>query len=102
LARDKLLYPARNIKRTDTSLLSRSCWSNRWSRINISEHVRNWVNSRRHGIELEIKQLNADSANSTQVVRIEGGLPDLPGTNIIMPEPNTSPVIESTPALEPT
>jgi hypothetical protein len=43
----------------------------------------------------EAKLLTAGEGNGDQVVRIEGGLPELPGTNIIMPELNPSPVIES-------
>src|SRR5262249_49861583 len=35
--------------------------------------------------ELAIKQYNAGSTEHEQTIRIEGGLPALPGTNITMP-----------------
>jgi len=47
--------------------------------------VRNWISTRHASEELEIKRLNADNTGSEQTLRIEGGLPDLPGTDIIMP-----------------
>jgi hypothetical protein len=34
----------------------------------------------------EAKLIAADTANGNQIIRIEGGLPSLPGTSIIMPE----------------
>lgn len=63
--------------------------------------TREWIRSRRDGAELEIKQLNADASNAEQVIHIEGGLPTLPGTNIIMPEahPSTAMPIESVPDI---
>jgi hypothetical protein len=59
----------------------------------ITAQIAAWIHSRRQGQELEIKRLNADASNATPVLRIEGGLPDLPGTNIIMPTPE-GPAIE--------
>jgi hypothetical protein len=64
-------------------------------------HVQGWINSRRHGEELEIKRLNADASAAPPVIRIEGGMPELPGTNIIMPTQGPSVLEhEPTPATE--
>jgi hypothetical protein len=41
----------------------------------------------------EAKLLAADAANGDRVIRIEGGLPNLPGTSIIMPDLNREPEI---------
>jgi hypothetical protein len=54
----------------------------------VSARVRDWINSKRAGQELEIKRLNADVATGDQVIRIEGGMPPLPGTSVTMPELN--------------
>jgi hypothetical protein len=47
----------------------------------------------------EAKLLAADAANADQVIRIEGGLPPLPGTDIIMPDLATK--LEVLPPLQP-
>jgi hypothetical protein len=47
----------------------------------------------------EAKLLAANQANADHVIRIEGGLPDLPGTQIIMP--SMDPVLESAGAIAP-
>jgi hypothetical protein len=47
----------------------------------------------------EAKLIAADSANGDQVIRIEGGLPKLPGTGIIMPDLTHEP--EVLPPLQP-
>jgi hypothetical protein len=51
----------------------------------VSARVLDWIHSKRAGQELEIKRLNADVSDQPQVIRIEGGLPELPGTNVTMP-----------------
>ena len=51
----------------------------------ITAIVRTWIQSKHQGQELELKRLAADNVGQEQVIRIEGGLPELPGTNIIMP-----------------
>jgi hypothetical protein len=51
----------------------------------ITAQITAWIHSKRQGQELELKRLNAENSNLDPVIRIEGGLPDLPGTNIIMP-----------------
>jgi hypothetical protein len=55
--------------------------------------------------ELELKRLQADVSDQPQIIRIEGGLPQLPGTNVTMPgqQPDLlngghGPVIEHQPA----
>jgi hypothetical protein len=60
----------------------------------VAAHVRGWIHSIRQGQELELKRLNADASTGEQVIRIEGGLPPLPGTSIIMPLPD-KPTIEA-------
>jgi hypothetical protein len=62
----------------------------------VAAHVRGWIQSKRQGLELEIKQLNS-SATGDGVLRIEGGLPPLPGTNVIMPDLTKGPMSELTP-----
>jgi hypothetical protein len=62
----------------------------------ITAQISAWIHSRRQGMELELKQLAA-SIGSNPAIRIEGGLPDLPGTAIIMPEPEGPPAIEAEP-----
>src|SRR5215831_19186399 len=44
-----------------------------------------WINSQYQREELAIKQYNAGSTEHAQTIRIEGGLPALPGTSIVMP-----------------
>jgi len=44
-----------------------------------------WINSQYQREELAIKQYNAGSTEPEQTIRIEGGLPALPGTNVTMP-----------------
>jgi hypothetical protein len=61
----------------------------------ITAQISAWIHSRRQGMELEIKRLNADATAGEQVIRIVGGLPPLAGCEIIYPELNPSPVIES-------
>jgi hypothetical protein len=63
----------------------------------VAAHVRGWIHSVREGQELEIKRLNANASTGPQTIHIEGGLPPLPGTDIIMPElPPDPDVIEAT------
>jgi hypothetical protein len=55
----------------------------------VSARVLDWVHSKRAGQELEIKRLNATAdPNQPQQIRITGGLPELPGTEIILPKLN--------------
>jgi hypothetical protein len=52
----------------------------------VAAHVRGWIHSIRQGQELELKRLAANDSNGNRIIRIEGGLPPLPGTDVIMPE----------------
>jgi hypothetical protein len=54
----------------------------------VSARVLDWMRSKRAGQELELKRLNADVSTGDQVIRIEGGMPPLPGTSVTMPELN--------------
>jgi hypothetical protein len=70
------------------------------SALDLSTLVRNWISAKHSAQELEIKRLAANDSNGDQVIRIEGGLPTLPGTDIIMPKLPTGPdVIEHPPQL---
>src|SRR5262249_52277967 len=44
-----------------------------------------WINSQYAREELQIKQYNAGAGDHEQVIRVEGGLPRLPGSDVIMP-----------------
>jgi hypothetical protein len=52
---------------------------------NLSALAKNWIDAQYAREELAIKQINAGSTEHEQVIRIEGGLPALPGTNVTMP-----------------
>jgi hypothetical protein len=54
----------------------------------VSARVLDWIHSKRAGQELEIKRLNATQDTGDTTIRIEGGLPELPGTSITMPQLN--------------
>jgi hypothetical protein len=71
--------------------------------------IRHWIDSKRSGVELELKQIAAGGTGDA-VIRIEGGLPELPGTEIIHPGLHTphylnghapTPQIESAPSEAP-
>src|SRR5262245_28938030 len=51
----------------------------------LSAMTKLWIDSQYSREELTIKQLNAGTTEHEQTIRIEGGLPALPGTNITMP-----------------
>jgi hypothetical protein len=68
--------------------------------------------STRADAELELKRLAADVSDQPQIIKISGGLPELPGTHITMPTlnghqgpelapPTQGPVIEHQPAKDP-
>jgi hypothetical protein len=54
----------------------------------VSERVRLWIQLKRQGQELDIKRLAQGQETGDQIIRIEGGLPALPGTNVTMPSLN--------------
>jgi hypothetical protein len=54
----------------------------------VSARVLDWIHSKRAGQELEIKRLNATQDTGDQTIHITGGLPELPGCNITMPQLN--------------
>jgi hypothetical protein len=56
------------------------------SALDLSTLVRNWIFAKHAAMELELKRLAANDSTGNRVIRIEGGLPDLAGTSIIMPE----------------
>jgi hypothetical protein len=55
--------------------------------LDISTLIGNWIRSRQATIELDLK-ISAQGGPHDQTIRIEGGLPQLPGCDIIMPEIN--------------
>jgi hypothetical protein len=81
--------------------------------LELSTLVRNWILSVHARNELELKKITIDGPGE-QTIRVEGGLPQLPGTNITMPlinghnghahalEPPSpvAPQIESAPPIE--
>ena len=52
---------------------------------NLSALAKNWIDAQYAREELSIKQYNSGSTEHEQTIRIEGGLPALPGTNVTMP-----------------
>ena len=54
--------------------------------LDISTLVGNWIRSRQATIELDLKVQG--QGGGVETIRIEGGLPPLPGTDVIMPEIN--------------
>jgi len=44
-----------------------------------------WIDSQNNRTELDLKAINAGTIEHEQIIRIEGGLPALPGTNVTMP-----------------
>jgi hypothetical protein len=52
----------------------------------VGARVLDWIRSKRAGQELEIKRINATQDIGSQTIRIEGGLPALPGSDVIMPQ----------------
>src|SRR5262249_4603477 len=53
--------------------------------LELSTLAKNWIDAQYAREELAIKQFNAGSTEHEQTIRIEGGLPALPGTNVTMP-----------------
>jgi hypothetical protein len=47
--------------------------------------VQVWINNQRAGVELELQRLRADPGSGDQRIVITGGMPTLPGTDVIMP-----------------
>ena len=52
---------------------------------NLSALAKNWIDAQYAREELAIKQYNAGAGDHEQVIRVEGGLPRLPGSDVIMP-----------------
>jgi hypothetical protein len=52
--------------------------------LDISLLVRNWIEAKRYGTDLEIKVANNGNGRE-QTIHISGGLPNLTGANILMP-----------------
>src|SRR5262249_52162760 len=53
--------------------------------LELSTLAKNWLDAQYQREELQIKQINAGTTEHEQTIRIEGGLPALPGTNVTMP-----------------
>jgi hypothetical protein len=67
---------------------------------NLSALAKNWIDAQYAREELAIKQYNAGATEHEQVIKIEGGLPALPGTKVTMPVLDGKPVTNGH-ALEP-
>jgi hypothetical protein len=62
--------------------------------LELSTLAKNWLDAQYLREELAIKQINTGSTGHEQTIRIEGGLPALPGTSITMPVVNGHSVSE--------
>jgi hypothetical protein len=58
------------------------------SGLDLSTLTRNWISARYEREELQLKLTNSPALSGDQTIHIQGGLPPLPGTDIIMPEIN--------------
>jgi hypothetical protein len=58
------------------------------SALELSTLTKNWIEAKYHRDELQLKMAIHDQTTGPQVIRIEGGLSQLPGTNIRMPDLN--------------
>src|SRR6516162_4008694 len=54
----------------------------------LSTRIQTWINSKRAGVDLDIKRLAHGDMTGDQIIKIEGGLPPLPGTTMTMPSIN--------------
>jgi hypothetical protein len=52
--------------------------------LELATFIRAFIRAKRDGQELELKQIEAGTSKE-QTIRIAGGLPEIPGTNVIMP-----------------
>jgi hypothetical protein len=55
---------------------------------NLSNLAKAWIDAQYQREELSIKQYNAGTGETEQVIRVTGGLPELPGCSILMPQLN--------------
>jgi hypothetical protein len=53
--------------------------------LELSTLAKNWIDAQYAREELAIKQINAGTTEHEQVIRVTGGLPELPGTSVVMP-----------------
>jgi hypothetical protein len=67
--------------------------------LELSILAKNWIDSQYAREELAIKQINAGTTKHEQVIRVTGGLPELPGTSIVMPVLDGRPVTNGHAAL---
>jgi len=56
--------------------------------LDLATLVRTWISAKYQAAELEIKRINATQDIGSQTIHITGGLPELPGTEVIMPQLN--------------
>jgi hypothetical protein len=70
------------------------------SGMDLTTIVRTWISAKHQATEVEIKQANASIGTGRLDIHISGGLPSLPGTEVIMPKLAREPddlVLEATP-----
>ena len=60
----------------------------------IARRVQGWINNKRADQEIEIKRAAQGDLSGDQIIKIEGGLPSLPGTNVTMPHEANGHVLE--------
>jgi hypothetical protein len=56
--------------------------------LELSTLTKAWIDSQYLREELTIKQINTGTGETEQVIRVTGGLPELPGCSILMPQLN--------------
>src|SRR5262249_41890687 len=56
--------------------------------LELSTLVRNWILSKYARLELDLKQISIEGGPQEQRITITGGLPSLPGCNVMMPQLN--------------
>jgi hypothetical protein len=67
--------------------------------LELSTLTKNWLDARHAAKELEMKVISVEGGPTEQTIRVVGGLPELPGTNVTMPVLHGKPVTNGHAAL---
>ena len=62
----------------------------------LSTLTRNWLSAKYERDEMKLKMANANALPGQHIIKIQGGLPALPGTNITMPDINNGQRVNDT------
>jgi hypothetical protein len=71
------------------------------SALELSTIVKAWIDSKNAHTTIDLKAVAQNATDGDQVIRIEGGLPSLPGTNVTMPRLEHGANVNGYPLLEP-